>query len=475
MIFLHKSRTALRHASGYGVLSRTLSAAPAAAAEPLSRARARSATHVAAAPTPEDYLLPFDADMSSVYTQKVLNSSSSYLTHSLLDINTNGFVTCQELQSGLAAVGLRLTDDQIQQCLQKYDTDPKNGVFERNELAPLFDHLKLHVAVMECGKGAPEAVLRGVEAHSFFIQHGAVAGGRSVKSIQADQDLYERVKSVDSHYLTYGLFDKNSHGHITAGELKDGLATLADIDVTDEQMHQLVERYDDNLNGVFEPSELAPFFDDLKKYKSISRLLMADSYERVYGSCSKYLTYMSFEKTSNAFITREEFKDGLAKLGNKPGIVTRFDLTDDEMDEIMLRYDDNNNNVLEPEEVTHFLDDFFASGSIDGLLAMPSPSEVAEGKASSPLGCKPWSVSHKLMLYSSAYLTHALLDSNSHGYVVEGDLRAGLQAFGIRMSDIAFAALVERYDENKNGVFEREELEPLFDDLKIHTLLCGYP
>ena len=45
--------------------------------------------------------------------------------------------------------------------------------------------------------------------------------------------------------------------------------------------------------------------------------------------------------------------------------------------------------------------------------------------------------------------------------MVEEDLRAGLQAFGIRMSDIAFAALVERYDENENGVFEREELEPL--------------
>jgi len=43
------------------------------------------------------------------------------------------------------------------------------------------------------------------------------------------------------------------------------------------------------------------------------------------------------------------------------------------------------------------------------------------------------------------------------------------------MSDRQFEKLADRYDENRNALFEREELEPLFDDLKIHILLCGYP
>lgn len=136
----------------------------------------------------------------------------------------------------------------------------------------------------------------------------------------------------------------------------------------------------------------------------------------------------------------------------------------------MERYDDNpRNGVLEPEEVAEFIDDFFAAGcSIDALLAaprsLPSTSEML-----------PWQVNQKLLSYSSAYLTHSLMDSNSNGYVTPCELQSALRSLGVRMNEEQFDLLTMRYDDNANGVFEREELEPLFDDMKIHVMMCSIP
>mmetsp|Transcript_105180 Transcript_105180/g.303372 ORF Transcript_105180/g.303372 Transcript_105180/m.303372 type:complete len:478 (-) Transcript_105180:52-1485(-) len=441
-----------------------------------------------APPVAADHLLPlglFDASVndnfgckglsavpSSLHAKKLLNTSSGYLCHSLMDINTNGYVTPCELQSALSTLGLNLSDLQIDVLLERYDDAPRNGLFERNELLPFFDHLKLHCAV-----GSAAKVIRGVEAHAFFMKIGAVSSGRSLDAVEADHNLIQKVEGKCSKYLSYSLFDKNGNGFITGEELKSGLRALAAIDVTDEQISQLIARYDDNKNGVLEPNEIVPMFDDILKYKSISATLKADSYERVFGACAKYLTYASFEKCDDGFITPEELQAGLAKLGAVPTVAadgSRWDLTDAEIDEIVARYDDNNNNVLEPEEVAVFIDDVFAAGSIDALLATPRGTMTCASAADSAANM-PWQVNHKLLSYSSAYLTHSLLDSNSNGYVNSCELKAGLSTLGVRMSDRQFEKLADRYDENRNALFEREELEPLFDDLKIHILLCGYP
>jgi len=422
------------------------------------------------APSPADHLLPanlFEGPLpSSVNGQKLLNSSSAYLCHSLLDINTNGYVTPCELQHGLAAIGLELTDEQVDMLLEKYDDAPRNGLFERNELLPLFDHLKLHCAV-----GSQDKVLRGAQRHLFFTKIGAVAGGRSIHAVKSEMDLVNKLSTSCPQYLSYSLFDTNSNGFITGEELKSGLHALAKIEVTDEQISKLVAKYDDNMNGVLEPCEVIPLFDDIIKYKSISAVLNASEYERVYGACAKYLTYAAFEKNDEGFITPWELKAGLKELGKRSSVISeggRFDLSDEEINEIVTKYDDNNNNVLEPEEVAEFIDDFFAAGcSIDHLLAVPRAVSTTE--------IMPWQVNPKLLLYSSTYLTHSLMDSNSNGYVTGCELQSGLRALGVRMSDDQFHILAERYDENRNGVFEREELEPLFDDLKVHVLLCGYP
>ena len=44
-------------------------------------------------------------------------------------------------------------------------------------------------------------------------------------------------------YLSYSLFDKNGNGFITGEELKSGLHALAKIEVTDEQISQLIAKY----------------------------------------------------------------------------------------------------------------------------------------------------------------------------------------------------------------------------------------
>ena len=61
-------------------------------------------------------------------------------------------------------------------------------------------------------------------------------------------------------------------------------------------------------------------------------------------------------------------------------------------------------------------DDVFAAGSIDALLATPRGTMTCASAADSAANM-PWQVNHKLLSYSSAYLTHSLLDSNSNGYV----------------------------------------------------------
>lgn len=423
---------------------------------------------VKVAPAPSDYLLPSELVANglpdTLNVQMLLNASSGYLCHSLLDINTNGYVTPCELQSGLGAIGLHLTDEQVDMLLDKYDDAPRNGLFERNELLPLFDHLKLHAVV-----GSAEKVLRGVESHMFFTKIGAISAGRPLNEVEAEHKLLKKLADHCPQYLSYSLFDTNSNGFITGEELKSGLRALAKIDVSDEQIAQLVAKYDDNKNGVLEPSEVIPMFDDIVKYQSISKVLQTDDYERVYGACAKYLTYAAFEKDDDGFITPEELKVGLAELGKRSDVNSRWHLSDSEIDEIVARYDDNNNNVLEPEEVAEFIDDFFASGcSIDALLAaprnLPSSTEM-----------QPWQVNQKLLSYSSAYLTHSLMDSNSNGYVTPCELQSALRSLGVRMNEEQFDLLTTRYDDNANGVFEREELEPLFDDLKVHVLLCGYP
>mmetsp|Transcript_24010 Transcript_24010/g.42761 ORF Transcript_24010/g.42761 Transcript_24010/m.42761 type:complete len:446 (-) Transcript_24010:117-1454(-) len=434
----------------------------------MARPPVLSTSTPAAAPLPADHLLPeglFDGPLpSSVNAQKLLGMSSAYLCHSLLDINTNGYVTPCELQHGLATIGLDLTDEQMDMLVERYDDAPRNGLFERNELLPLFDHLKLH-----CVVGSQKKVLRGAQRHLFFTKIGAVAGGRSIDDVKTEHELVKKLSTTCPQYLSYSLFDTNSNGFITGEELKSGLQALAKIEVTDEQINKLVEKYDDNKNGVLEPCEVIPMFDDITKYKSISALLNASEYERVYGACAKYLTYAAFEKDDEGFITPRELKSGLKELGKRlesEGL--RFDLSDEEINVIVQKYDDNNNNVLEPEEVAEFIDDFFAADcSIDHVLATP--------RAVSSTEIIPWQVNHKLLTYSSEYLTHSLMDSNTNGYITGCELQSGLRALGVRMSDEQFEILAARYDDNRNGVFEREEIEPLFDDLKVHVLLCGYP
>lgn len=213
------------------------------------------------------------------------------------------------------------------------------------------------------------AISGALDAHSFFTTAGVLTDQSKESTEPLPGRAYEKLRQYSSEYLTYALFDKNEYGFVKPDELAAGLKSLCGIEIDDADMEALLTKYDANMNGVFEPGELVPLFDDLKRHHSIANALSSKMYQSVYGNAS-----------------------------------------------------------------------------------------AREARS-------------KLLHYSAEYLTHALLDLNDDGYVTPSELRRGLNSLGVRLTREQIDAVVDKYDENRNNVFEREELIPFFNDLKVHVLI----
>jgi calmodulin len=127
-------------------------------------------------------------------------------------------------------------------------------------------------------------------------------------------------------FATFQEFDKDGDGTITLDEAQEILHE--ELGFNTEQTKQLINMCDKNKDGVLSYDEFVEFFFKMKEKMSD---LMG--------------TFLEFDKDKDGYISIQEAKEAMHRLGI-------FD--DDEIEALVISYDDNKDGRLQYEEFVKF-------------------------------------------------------------------------------------------------------------------------
>eukprot|EP00698_Gefionella_okellyi_P008576 TRINITY_DN212_c1_g1_i1.p1 TRINITY_DN212_c1_g1~~TRINITY_DN212_c1_g1_i1.p1 ORF type:complete len:1273 (+),score=360.04 TRINITY_DN212_c1_g1_i1:159-3977(+) len=397
------------------------------------------------------------------------------------DDNHDGVVSYDEFRNGLQHLGAPLSDTEFEKLLKRCDPDGTGEI----------DYDSFAAVILPSDFGAQRAVRsgrRGRKATAEYKHNSA--------TLQAIQD---KLAAKSEHLAkVFRQFDMDHDGTVSHAELREGLKQL-NFELNDQDFEALVNVVDADRNGYVDYNEFArslkqqedgamtavesedPFVKQFKLNTQVlgvstslspapkvakapvsaehDRSLIKRVADVMHGRGEQMIrAFRNLDRDFDGKVAYSELKRALAD--------TRIVFSDPDFQRFVTLVDRNGDGYVDYHEFA----DVFASGDIDQQLEQ---LQFMQRGAKLDVAEKQHQVEQQKMLRNvrdkisgkSATLRKVFrdFDEDHNGTISRTELRAGLTALGVPLSDPEFDSLVHVVDADDSGSIDYDEFAKVFN------------